>query len=78
MNSTVYVKGLEKMKTTLNDLLEFFGKYLNVLNKEYMARTYRLSKPWDWTSTPDFLERVARQSGKLLKGGEPDLNTVEK
>jgi len=48
------------------------------VKKEYMARTYRLLKPWDWTSTSDFLERVARQSGKLLKGGEPDLNTVGK
>lgn len=48
------------------------------VKKDYMARTYRLSKPWDWTTTSDFLERVARQSGKLLKGGEPDLNTVGK
>ena len=48
------------------------------VKKEYMARTYRLLKPWDWTTTSDFLERVARQSGKLLKGGEPDLNTVGK
>ena len=48
------------------------------VKKEYMARTYRLPKPWDWTSPSDFLERVARQSGKLIKGGEPDLNTVGK
>merc|ERR1712062_582638 len=32
MNNTVYVKGFEKTKTTLYDLLEFFGKYQNVLN----------------------------------------------
>jgi len=32
MNNTVYVKGFEKTKTTLDDLLEFFGKYQNVLN----------------------------------------------
>merc|ERR1712141_242714 len=32
MNNTVYVKGFEKTKTTLDDLLEFFGKYPNVLN----------------------------------------------
>lgn len=32
MNNTVYVKGFEKTKTTLDDLLEFFGKYPNVMN----------------------------------------------
>ena len=32
MNNTVYVKGFEKSKTTLDDLLAFFGQYENVLN----------------------------------------------
>lgn len=32
MNNTVYVKGFEKTQTTLDDLLEFFAKYPNVLN----------------------------------------------
>jgi nuclear GTP-binding protein len=43
--------------------------------KEYMVRTYRVS---DWQSTNDFLEKVAQKCGKLLKGGEPDINTVSK
>ena len=57
---------------------DYIPAVMSRVKKEYMARTYRLPKPWDWSSTPDFLERVARQSGKLLKGGEPDLNTVGK
>jgi len=32
MDNTVYVKGFEKTETTLDDLLEFFGKFPNVLN----------------------------------------------
>jgi len=43
---------------------------------DYLARTYRVER--DWTSTNDFLERVARKTGKLLKGGEPDLDNVAK
>ena len=57
---------------------DYIPAVMSRVKKEYMARTYRLPKPWDWTTTSDFLERVARQSGKLLKGGEPDLNTVGK
>ena len=40
-----------------------------------MIRTYRVS---DWESPNDFLEKVAQKCGKLLKGGEPDINTVSK
>merc|ERR1712059_142381 len=57
---------------------DYIPAVMSRVKKEYMGRTYRLPKPWDWTTTSDFLERVARQSGKLLKGGEPDLNTVGK
>ena len=32
----------------------------------------------DWTSPLDFLEKLAKKSGKLLKGGEPDLKAVSK
>ncbi len=32
----------------------------------------------DWTSPLDFLEKLAKKTGKLLKGGEPDLKAVSK
>ena len=48
---------------------------LNRCKKEYIARTY---KNVEWESAVDFLEKVAQKSGKLLKGGEPDINTVAK
>ena len=37
------------------------------------VRAYKV-KSWD--DTTDFLTQLARNSGKLLRGGEPDLNTA--
>jgi len=36
-------------------------------------RAYRITS---WTDSYDFLTQLARASGKLLKGGDPDLNTA--
>lgn len=54
---------------------DYIPTILNRCKKEYMVRTYRVS---DWVSPEDFLEKVAQKCGKLLKGGEPDINTVAK
>jgi nuclear GTP-binding protein len=54
---------------------DYIASILNSCKKEYMVRTYRIA---DWESPEDFLEKVAQKSGKLLKGGEPDINTVAK
>ena len=37
------------------------------------VRAYKIKS---WSSTEDFLTQLARASGKLLRGGEPDLNTA--
>lgn len=62
------------------ELVENPGDYIpEVLAKvkhEYMARTYRI--PGNWKDHNEFLERVSQKYGKLLKGGEPDVNTVAK
>ncbi|XP_051577874.1 nucleolar GTP-binding protein 2 [Myxocyprinus asiaticus] len=42
---------------------------------EYIQKTYRIPS---WSSAEDFLEKLAFRTGKLLKGGEPDLPTVSK
>jgi nuclear GTP-binding protein len=31
-----------------------------------------------WTDSEDFITQVAVRSGKLVKGGEPDINNVSK
>ncbi|KAK8377413.1 hypothetical protein O3P69_013801 [Scylla paramamosain] len=45
------------------------------VKREYMCRTYLVE---DWSTPEEFMEQVARRTGKLLKGGEPDVNTVAK
>ncbi|XP_059724587.1 nucleolar GTP-binding protein 2 [Haemorhous mexicanus] len=42
---------------------------------EYIRKTYKIDS---WTDAEDFLEKLAARTGKLLKGGEPDLQTVSK
>ncbi|NXD81913.1 NOG2 protein, partial [Halcyon senegalensis] len=42
---------------------------------EYIRRTYKIDS---WKDTEDFLEKLASRTGKLLKGGEPDIQTVSK
>ncbi|XP_049677168.1 nucleolar GTP-binding protein 2 isoform X2 [Accipiter gentilis] len=42
---------------------------------EYIRKTYKIDS---WKDTEDFLEKLACRTGKLLKGGEPDLQTVSK
>jgi ribosome biogenesis GTPase A len=48
---------------------------LNLINnqKNQQRRAYQLRS---WTGTEDFLAQVARRAGKLLRGGDPDLNTA--
>ncbi|CAI5781853.1 GTP-binding 2 [Podarcis lilfordi] len=42
---------------------------------EYISKTYKVDF---WENAEDFLEKLAFQMGKLLKGGEPDVSTVSK
>ncbi|XP_010177340.1 PREDICTED: nucleolar GTP-binding protein 2, partial [Mesitornis unicolor] len=42
---------------------------------EYIRKTYKIDS---WEDAEDFLEKLAARTGKLLKGGEPDLQTVSK
>ena len=48
---------------------------LSRVKKEHLAAAYSVP---DWTHCDDFLTKMAQRSGKLLKGGEPDLGTVAK
>ena len=54
---------------------EYIPAVLERVRKEYLARTYNLES---WTDHMDFLSQIAYKSGKLLKGGEPDVNTISK
>lgn len=45
------------------------------VRKEYLQKTYKIDS---WESSLDFLEQMAKRTGKLLKGGEPDTGVVSK
>jgi len=54
---------------------DYVLEILNRCKTKYVARTYKLST---WTNHIDFLEQLAKRSGRLGKGGEPDINAVSK
>jgi nuclear GTP-binding protein len=47
------------------------------VKKEYLVKTYKI-EGWTTDKPIDFLECMARRYGKLMKGGEPDTQTVAK
>lgn len=52
---------------------DYIPAVLTRVKKQYMAKTYKIA---DWTDSEDFLTKLAKRTGKLLKGGEPDMNAV--
>ncbi|XP_006777340.1 PREDICTED: nucleolar GTP-binding protein 2 [Myotis davidii] len=54
---------------------DHIGAVLERAKPEYISKTYKIDS---WENSEDFLEKLAFRTGKLLKGGEPDLQTVGK
>ncbi|XP_033278011.1 nucleolar GTP-binding protein 2 isoform X4 [Orcinus orca] len=70
----IVLKGVvqvEKIKTPEDHI----GAVLERAKPEYISKTYKIDS---WENAEDFLEKLAFRTGKLLKGGEPDLRTVGK
>uniref|UniRef100_H0WYX4 Nucleolar GTP-binding protein 2 n=1 Tax=Otolemur garnettii TaxID=30611 RepID=H0WYX4_OTOGA len=70
----IVLKGVvqvEKIKTPEDHI----GAVLERAKPEYVSKTYKIDS---WENAEDFLEKLALRTGKLLKGGEPDLQTVGK
>nr|XP_015101987.1 nucleolar GTP-binding protein 2 isoform X2 [Vicugna pacos] len=70
----IVLKGVvqvEKIKTPEDHV----GAVLERAKPEYISKTYKIDS---WENAEDFLEKLAFRTGKLLKGGEPDLRTVGK
>eukprot|EP00605_Chrysophyceae_sp_TOSAG23-4_P001140 GSChrysophyteH1.ASY1.ANO1.1247.1 assembled CDS len=57
----------------LEDATEFIPAILARVKREYVQKQYMLK---DWSDHFDFLDKLARRNGKLLKGGEPDMQNV--
>lgn len=72
--SDIVLKGVVQVEKIRNPE-EHIEAVLERAKPEYIQKTYRIPT---WTSAEDFLEKLAFRTGKLLKGGEPDISTVSK
>ncbi|XP_062395314.1 nucleolar GTP-binding protein 2 [Sardina pilchardus] len=72
--SDIVLKGVVQVEKIRNPE-DHIAAVLERAKAEYIQKTYRIPS---WTSAEDFLEKLAFRTGKLLKGGEPDLPTVSK
>lgn len=71
--SEAILKGVVRIESLRGMAAEYIPALLERVEKKYIVNTYGIQ---DWERPDDFLEQLARKSGKLLKRGEPDVNTV--
>ena len=62
---------MEKLKTPE----DFIPTVLERVKKEYLSRMYKIK---DWKDPMDFIDQMARRTGRLLKHGDPDINAVSR
>lgn len=67
------LKGVVRIESLRGMAAEYVPALLQRVEKKYIVRTYGIT---EWERPDDFLEKLARKTGKLLKRGEPDVNTV--
>ena len=70
----IILKGVVRVEN-IEHTEDYVKTVLERCRSEYLEKTYGVK---DWSDHLDFLKQIAEKSGKLLKGGEPDLNTVSK
>lgn len=70
----ILLKGVVRVENVSNPE-QYIPAVLNKCNRSHVERTYEVK---GWTNSIEFLELLARKGGRLLKGGEPDLDGVAK
>ncbi|XP_015440088.1 PREDICTED: nucleolar GTP-binding protein 2 [Dufourea novaeangliae] len=68
------LKGVVRVELVQNPE-DYVSDVLARVKPEYIRKTYKIM---EWSDHVDFLEKLARKSGKLLKKGEPDIATVSR
>lgn len=68
------LKGVVRVEL-VNNPEDYIEEVLKRVKKDYINKTYKISS---WTNHIDFLEQLAKKTGKLLKKGEPDIPTSAK
>ncbi|XP_043267249.1 nucleolar GTP-binding protein 2 [Venturia canescens] len=66
------LKGVVRVEL-INNPEDYIETVLQRVKPEYMKKTYKIE---DWEDHTDFLEKLAKRTGKLLKKGEPDISQV--
>ncbi|KAH9400819.1 Nucleolar GTP-binding protein 2 [Tyrophagus putrescentiae] len=54
---------------------DYIPAVIERVRPEYLLKAYKIA---EYADHIDFLTKLAQRTGKLLKGGEPDINTVAK
>ncbi|PON56900.1 Nucleolar GTP-binding protein [Parasponia andersonii] len=70
----IVLKGVVRV-TNLEDAADHIGEVLTRVKREHLERAYKIK---DWEDDNDFLVQLCKLTGKLLRGGEPDLKTAAK
>eukprot|EP00002_Diphylleia_rotans_P020686 TRINITY_DN4011_c0_g1_i1.p1 TRINITY_DN4011_c0_g1~~TRINITY_DN4011_c0_g1_i1.p1 ORF type:complete len:747 (-),score=192.39 TRINITY_DN4011_c0_g1_i1:189-2429(-) len=70
----IVLKGVVRIEN-LQTPEDYIDEVIRRVKKEYLQKTYKID---DWTDTVDFLEKICRNTGRLLKGGEPDIKACAK
>ena len=68
------LKGVVRVEH-LSNPEDYVTEILTRCKQKYVARNYKIKS---WKDNIDFLEQLAKKCGRLLKGGEPDINAVSK
>lgn len=70
----ILLRGVVRVENVTNPE-QYIPAVLRKCKRHHIERTYELT---DWENHVQFLELLARKGGRLLKGGEPDLDSVAK
>lgn len=73
-DTDIVLKGVVRVEN-IQTPEDHIPEVLRRVKAEYLQKTYKIES---WTDATDFLEKYARRTGKLLKGGEPDISTTAK
>lgn len=73
-NTEKVLKGVVRVELVQNPE-DYISEVLSQVKEEYIRKTYKIM---EWNDHIDFLKKLARRSGKLLKEGEPDITIVSR
>jgi nuclear GTP-binding protein len=70
----IVLKGVVRVQN-IEDATEHIPTVLQRVRADFLIRAYGIT---NWEDSTDFLNQYAKKTGKLLKGGEGDVNTCAK